>query len=83
METKFDIDYRKLLRKDDNSQNLNHVYSLVMNSKPVNKELVVAMVGEDTEKELHLLLLRVNKTTTKDNLDIWSDSILREIYSVR
>ena len=80
METKFDIDYRELLRKDDNSQNLNHVYSLVMNSKPVNKEFAVAIVGEDIENELHLLLLRVNKTTTKDNLDIWSDSILREIY---
>ena len=80
MEKKLDIDYKELLRKDDNLQNLNHVYSLVMSSKPLNKEVVVAMVGEDTENELHLLLLRVNKTTTKDNWDIWSDSILQEMY---
>ena len=80
MEEKLDIDYKELLRKDDNLQNLNHVYSLVMSSKPLNKDVVVAMVGEDTENELHLLLLRVNKTTTKDNWDIWSDSILQEMY---
>ena len=78
MEKKFDINYKLLSEKDDNSQMLNHVYSVVTNSQPLDEKHVVAMLGKDKENELHLVLLRMDTTSREDDLNVWSDSILRQ-----